>query len=640
MKELVFRLNKDEDFKLPEILKMSSFLNRLKTGRDLGLAPIRIWLISVSESSGYYSVRAMLKSWAKENKLEFKSIITSEMGPEETVKLEYDEATSIDVLWKNRKRFENVLLPAKINPTFQRPKVIVAIGGSRGLLFEILCRASDFVKEITIYLVGRSDAESQVVQENIRTLKKKGYGKIEYVRVDGLIKQEMNLLFENIRKKGIEIDLVVNAAGVEDSKNLENKSTNEISTEFLTKFSVTNYLGELSKEFKFQVLHFSSVVGAFGNEGQAIYAAGNAHQAYCGAGASIMWTGVEQVGMMSNVGLVAMVKSTGASLISIEGATKKFEQLLFGLLPHAPHFVLDPKDILLLDFKVRNFSRFQSSIGSLMSPSELKFERIFNLKKDSFLRDHVIEKTSVLPASYAIASFVLAGRLLFRNFPELKQFEIKNVLMVLENQEKASSVNFEINENLEVDCGLSTIVDHFRSKMNFPSIFKKKVPRELEEYNLEVNLETVYRQECIDFGPKFQVVEKAYYNSETNQIVGIGKNHPSYYTGEFIVDKLMSMLEAAFQSVSMGALIGGKGLPIPLRVECIEIASINTGKFFVVPEITNLNLEREALPVLANVSVYDEKGEHIIQIKNLEMSVIRTHQTLPFEFYEPNKHRI
>ncbi len=617
-------------------VELSDKMIKLLNGVSIEEFGVNLWLITNKQDELYQALKVFFKSITKERKFTFKSVVLSQevsfqdQFSEKVFPQELIDTSAVDVLYQNGKRYVPQFLLKNAKTKSKSRQNIVVIGGARGLAYEIFNNMK-LQKGVRLLVIGRGDPASAELKNNIKNLKNK-YRDFSYVQVDATKIEDLKKVFEKYQSQWGSIDLVINSAGIEYSRRLEEKTLVEIQLEISTKIVISKHLQTLKKQFNNEILHFSSIVGEFGNEGQSTYSLGNGYQAALSGGTSVMWPGLDQVGMMSNVGLLQMVKTTGATVLPVKQASIWFEQFMQQEWQEGSVFYADPKDLLLIEFYVRSFSGYEKCVGSMQSSAELIFRKTFNIKADSFLIDHVIETTSVVPASFGMATMLNAGKLFYKKFPRLVDFEIKNVMMLIDNQELNCFSQYSINDQLEMTSVMTSQVEHFVGRMQNFTNTSQIINRSVGSYDLEVDLKTVYRKECIDFGPKFQVVSEAYSNSEDNSVLGIGHKQTTYFTGFSAVDVLMGIFEIAFQSTSLAGLLQKKGMSIPLKIKSLEIYDLQFEQVFAVPEIISANVGRDDLPLVADVMVYNEKQKCIMRIKGLEMSVIRHHHILPFEF--------
>lgn len=592
-----------------------------------------ICLLSVFGGPTFEALKAFFKSIAKENHYCFKSILSDDY---QTLHNMIDQELNdnvIDVIYRQGQRFVEHFIPLVYGNSLCERKNIVIIGGARGLAYELFTNLKkDKTYKITV--LGRSSSKSPAIEKNLKKLKA-CFSYFEYMQVDALDYNALNECLIQAKKKMGQIHLVINSAGIENSRLLNEKDESEIQLEAATKIIISENLLKIKKQIDFDLLHFSSVVGEFGNDGQTIYSLGNAYQASSTDCVSIMWPGMDQVGMTENVGLLQKIKSTGVSLLPLKTAVAWFESFLQKKWEVNKYFLLTAKDVMLYEFFLRDPRAYLSSVGELVSPHEMTYRKIYNMHQDSYLVDHLIETASVVPASAAMASMLTVSKLFYKKYPSLKNFEIKNIMMLVDGRDITCYANYEWDENLNISSLMTSQIEHFVAQLSLPANEElNQQNRSDKKYTQQVDLSTFYSKECIAFGPKFRALSQALYNAETGEVLGVGHPAVTYYSGQSSVDALMSVFEAAFQTVSLIGLILRKGLVIPLKIKDLKIYSLAYKQVFVEPEVLADNRGRDDLPLVANVHVYNENGAKLMTFTNLEMTSIRYHDSLPFKFQD------
>ncbi|MGE3609715.1 MAG: SDR family NAD(P)-dependent oxidoreductase [Bacteriovoracaceae bacterium] len=626
---------------------------------EKNIVPFKIILTSQHSTPEFYAFNAFFKSLCREYGFLFKSIkhdFNSDFEEKywEMIHHESDDFFGIEVQYQKNQRMAKQWKPFEIkNSPDKIRKKIVIIGGAKGLAFELFSRIHKS-QEIELVVWGRSAYEDPIVQKNISLLKKR-FKNVTYLKVDALMNDQFSEALNSSRKILGNIDLVINSAGIEFSQLFIEKSINDIRAEASTKIQITENLKNSNQKNEFDILHFSSIVGTFGNEGQTIYAYGNGHQTSTEGSVALLWPGLNQVGMTENLGILHKLKLSGVHLLEIMDAANWFEKFLQskswgstqpGAICGAIAY-MDPKDIFLMEFFTRNLLQFESTGGEIISPKDLLFRKIYNSQIDSYLQDHVIENTSVVPASVAISSMMCFGHLFYKSFPQLLDFEIKNIMMLLDGRDITCYTHYHFQPEmkattpfLKITSLMTSQIEHFVGSMQPRLASHLDNPMRIPEvFNYQVELSAFYSKACIGFGNKFQNLENIYYseNEKQKNILGIGKSSPIYYTGLDTADALISMLECAFQTVSCFGIILGKGLAIPLRFSKLTILKMEFTQFYVCPDILETNIGRDDEPLISNIVVYNEKNEVLMIIENLEMSTIRHHPTLPFQLIVASK---
>ncbi len=317
--------------------------------------PISFCLVDSSKNANFRPLASLWKSLVRERgNYSFKYIcadhhaITPEIAAQEIAL-----SASKDIVYRNSKRFvrefKAVETAAPIADT--SPKTIVAVGGSRGINFEILRHYSHANRDKLI-LIGRSAATEASLQSNLNELKKH-WPAFEYCMADARDAAQLAKVIESIHAQYGGIDLLINSTGMEVSELFDQRDSSGLVEEFNSKILPVLHLEMISEKLKIKKLfHFTSVVAHFGNKGQALYS-------YCNAlieclseksgSKSISWGPWEHVGKTENEGILQRIKEWGISLVSPEEGAKIAEELFYGSSVQTLSIVMDYKDIALLN---------------------------------------------------------------------------------------------------------------------------------------------------------------------------------------------------------------------------------------------------------------------------------------------------
>lgn len=181
--------------------------------------------------------------------------------------------------------------------------------------------------------------KSNQINESIRKIEEAG-GKVIYKSVDVKNIKKFKALIKEIRQEYGKIDGVVHAAGILEDKLFNQKEWKSFEQVYQTKVNPLHVIiDELLPELKLLIL-FSSVSSAFGNKGQADYAAGNSVLDVASMilsekqkdlrVLSFNWGPWKGAGMVSS-GLESEFKKRNVSLIPLEEGSEVFvNELKYG----------------------------------------------------------------------------------------------------------------------------------------------------------------------------------------------------------------------------------------------------------------------------------------------------------------------
>lgn len=213
--------------------------------------------------------------------------------------------------------------------------------GALGLLFakEILARTS----EANIILTGRSRI-SEAQQRIIDGLNGAGAARIHYRPMDLCVGEDVDHAIVTITQQFGRISGIVHSAGMVQDNFIAKKSAAEIGHVCAPKVTGTVNLDHATRELDLDFLVlFSSAAAAFGNAGQADYAAANgfmdgfaayrnrlsANGARSGTAVSINWPLWEEGGMAPDPASIAMLeRTTGMTPMSTSNGMQAFHRSL------------------------------------------------------------------------------------------------------------------------------------------------------------------------------------------------------------------------------------------------------------------------------------------------------------------------
>lgn len=385
----------------------------------------------------FQAVNAFFKSLSKEMSVPYKVIefnrsknIFSEKL--ETIRHELNDVYATDIVYEDELRFVKTWSALELSEKKQAHHFtkIVIIGGAKGFMASQLAMLK--MPHLHICLLGRSSGDDQEIQKFLKK-NKSNFSTLEYISCDASKAENLSTVLNQIEDLwgGKPIDLIINAAGYEKSENLGNKDLSTAQNEFASKYMVSANLNNLKNKFKFRVLNYSSIVGSFGNEGQTVYSFANGYQMEQDD-LSILWPAIDNVGMTLNKGLYEKMKATGIHFAKIDETTKLLQYVLshYDDILNATNNILmtHPQDIFLFKSKSLDLVRLRTLAGLMTDIQDVSFSKEFHLQRDSFLNDHKIETSVVIPASYIVSLFLnIAGY--YSESIKLEAFAIKNIIL-------------------------------------------------------------------------------------------------------------------------------------------------------------------------------------------------------------------
>jgi hypothetical protein len=234
------------------------------------------------------------------------------------------------------------------------------------------------------------------------------------------------------------IDAVIFGAGLIEDKRIEDKTLESFDRVFGIKaeglFNLYKALDGVPVSF---LAAFTSVAGRFGNIGQADYSAANEVTARfmslmqaarpTSRCVAIDWTAWDEVGMAASSGVVELMKERGfEALTAVEGARFLVEELAYGAAPDEvviatmdlpvdrdAQITLAEEATVPLAGERRPSGVFITSVPHVTPGAWLTATATLDPRVDTWLRDHVVEGTPLMPAVFAIEMMAEAAARLF-----------------------------------------------------------------------------------------------------------------------------------------------------------------------------------------------------------------------------------
>ena len=558
---------------------------------------------------------------------------TFEKTKDSLFKIEH-ERKSKDKLEINLKQKSLFVKKWSSRPENKSP-VALFIGGSRGV-GHVLAKAlleetklkldlenSQVNKEMILYILGRSD-ESEV-SESLKNLE----GQVVYKKVDAQDKESFTEVLDEVFEKHGRIDLIVNGSGHEDSERLKDKTKKEIREEFYNKvypaFHLFNYfLQERQNKEVGQILHHSSVVGEFGNDGQTIYSMANQLIGLMSSwfnkakgkaiSKTLFWPAWDKVGMTEKSGILKKLKLSGVTALSKERGEELFLEQIFNFE--------DEKVIFLDQENMKQYSgglekrKDKIPFETLLSTYDKVKLSDLNLENQDYLRDHKIQGKCIYPGASALALSTYAALTHFKKYPVIKKFEAENILIV---PEKPSSLFLESFYSKKTD---SLRVEVLSSVRHFSSSFKKKTTETLKEkfdFKEEGKLHapSLYKKSDI-FGPRFRYKSPVFYDNSKRVLITLLEDKMWNYTGFRVFDLLQQWFELAFQTMSVPLMWETGFVWIPQKVEEVvfEPEKLSSTLY-----TYTKHLKREESLAYGTPCIFNDRKEIFLEIRGLHMKV-------------------
>jgi len=544
---------------------------------------------------------------------------------------ELREPLEIDVLYRGGKRFISVRKPAakiKNKPRINEKFVILAIGGAKGITFSLIKNISKKYKPI-IYLAGKSSKENEMVQTNIKELKKNN-PRIYYKSLDARDMNSLDKLFSKIKKKHDKIDLVINGAGAMEISFLKDKTNEEMERELSNKvLPAFNVLNLSLKYGPKKIINFSSIISKYGSAGQSVYTSANEIINGLAAGYNsarvIHWPPWEGVGMTERWGILKNLSDHGVSLLKPEKADELFSFDLASSGPKAVYY-MDKYDDLFYGFSLSNLKEYKSLIGEISNPynisaSSLAFEKFFDLSKDVYLKDHRIKDEAYAPAAVGMGMFLCLANAYLKTFPVFQNIAINNPIVLKENEPLRCVMGAE-RKNGGWALSIKSNVSHF-SCLARNGGGKKKARRDLVKAEKEIPRSSIYSdyysKNSLYYGPAFQCIDRAFLDKDGNPFFAIDNSKLLPTLGLGFYDKLIQWVDVSFQALGAAGLRHNRKI-IPVKVSkfCFFPETQITNYLYAIPEASKLNLKG----LEGNAVVVNENGEIVLELEGVLFKTI------------------
>lgn len=573
--------------------------------------PLHFIILDHTREKAFFPLAGLLRSLSKETRLFTTGIVfagKNELSPETLLK-EASLGQLRDVSWETGKRRVKELLPVETNTGKPRPLRILAIGGSKGIGFELFSRLPEDCCE-SLFLTGRTPEEDPEISAALAVLRKR-WRNFTYVSLEAAKLSEKT---DDVSRffNGEKIDVLLNSAGMEVSRPFETRTVPEIVEELESKIQPFRSAEEAGRILGVdRILHFTSVVSQFGNKGQATYSWSNSWmESHLGERShALAWAPWERTGMTNNEGLLQKIREWGISLIDPEEGIKLFCDVL--LMESLPKVIvpMDRKDVFL--FGAEQFRG--SHLGDLIQNFEGVFYREVRLEKDPWLKDHVLLGQNLVPAAFFISQLLGLARAHFGRFTAISDLNVHNALMI-EGGHSAFKLQAFLRPPFEFN--ISSIITHLTGRFDpEKTLSPKRVQNGLNER--PVDLSTFYDDN--GFGASFQFIRRAYVDEKRQVRIAVKKEEIPALTGDPHFDFWLVVLDMCFQSLTMQMKLIDGGAIIPLSFgELVFTDDMKiTGEFSFRPQVTEVKDKFGK----ATATFADDKGNVFCELRDIRFKI-------------------
>ena len=478
----------------------------------------------------------------------------------------------------------------------------------------------------------------RTIRKNLRRIENAG-GKAEYLSVD--VTNEINLkaAISPLVKKNGAITGVIHGAGVLADKLIEKKTSEDFDAVCSTKIKgMDSILKSVDQKKLTHLLIFSSAAGFYGNAGQSDYAIANEvlnriallfSQKYPKCHVTSFNWGPWEGGMVTPE-LKKYFEDRNVEVISVQDGTDIFLEDATSMMQSNP-IVLIGNSMVVPDNREEINREFKVISG-------------ISLKNSSFLRDHKIGGSPVLPLVHAMAwiSNVCEQRNPGFKFITSKEFKVLNGIKF--DKKLTSNYTLEVKEILsknnnykEFDVNVSSNFEHKikeknQSRLHYSAIVSlaKKTNEDPMFIDMDFkNYENIpgssfYKDGTLFHGPKFQGIEKLLNVSDKGLILECRlKEVPDSEQGQFVSNTFNPFaVDLGFQAMLIWAKNYFQSGSLPLKIDIFENfreVPFNI-KFFVA-----IFIQKKSDTFLkADINIIDEKGFIYCRILGAETTLSKS----------------
>ncbi len=290
-------------------------------------------------------------------------------------------------------------------PPLPEASVVLAVGGATGIGLELV-RHLVSRSRLHLWLAGRRKPE--LVAGVIDEFKSQCLS-VHYNSIDVRSRDEVAGWAKAAAKEHGRVDLALGSAGVQHSAQLAEHDDDAIDSVLTTKILGAQHLAEACDLVgAARCLHFGSIVGRWGNHGQAPYAAANrALSALCEGWArrdggcrhtAVEWPAWAGVGMTAQPGIEASLRQRGMVMLGPARGGRLLDEILAD--NEAVITVAAGVDAVRSVLALAGLGPFAAVLGDIDGGGTL---RRIDLEHDSWLHDHVVGGRPLLPAAFCVA---------------------------------------------------------------------------------------------------------------------------------------------------------------------------------------------------------------------------------------------
>lgn len=582
------------------------------------------WVLAHCGSTLAFGLEAMLTSFAQEKQASFKSVYLTS-----GVKLsDYElHLESLDFYhgksrWENGQRFVREFSQKPGGDGAWSPKKVLAFGGLGGVGYQELLSFADGALDV-LCIYGRG-AFNQETEAKLKSLANKARV-IEYHAVDATDSEDIFAKLNVAREKFGAFHLAIHSVGVELSELLGVLSKETMAQVLEAKVTLASVLCEYAREHQeLKIIFNSSIVSDFGSTGQCAYAMANTFMNVQAEripnAVSLMWPGWDATGMAAEGINAKSMKLRGLTMLPTEVGRKIFQSALHGV--RGPIFIADEGS--LKDYTT--IGQFRSEFGKLMKPASRDYSMFvlpgLTQNQLPYLKDHLIKKACIFPASGSIALMLFRGYIEKGELGTLENFLAHNFLVVSPD---SSSVTLE--RVAQTDDRMSLQLKSHQLLTSGEVSFK---PTELKATEHSFKSDRIGKTDldhnaAVYTGPDFELSKQSYIDAQGRLLLEIDLEKAPKYIDIPLLDKLHRLVELNFSTSFAKIMLEAGRFTLPKSIEKLMIFK---DEFYGRRFYTLIESARKEGPLYrCDILTLNEKGRTAMMFKDARFIVVGESKT-------------
>lgn len=576
-------------------------------------------------------LEAMFTSFAQEKQASFKSIHIADdrQLTDRELHLESLEFFHGKSRWQNGRRlvrdFHQKLSRAEAGTL---PKKVLSFGGLGGVGYQELLSFADGALDV-LCIYGRTPLNEEV-RAKLNTLATKARA-IEYHSLDVCRAEDVRAQIDAAIAKYGEFDLAIHSVGLETSELLNGLSKETMTGVLQGKVTLASVLSAYAREHRNLKLIFnSSIVSEFGSTGQCAYAMANifmnAQAEALPNAVSLMWPGWDAIGMAAEGINAKSMKLRGLALLPAAIGQDIFQSAVRSFSGS----ILVADESSLKDYT--SIGQFRGEFAQLMKPASRDYSMFvlpgLTQKRLPYLKDHLIKKACIFPASGSIALMLFRGYMERGELGTLENFLAHNFLVVSPD---SSAVTLE--KVAQTEDGMSLQLKSHQLLTSGEVNFK---PPEAKVTSHTFKSDRIGKTDldhnaAVYTGPDFELSKQSYIDDKGRLLLEIDLEKAPKYLDIPLLDKLHRLVELNFSTSFAKIMLEAGRFTLPKSIERLTIFK---EEFFGQRFYTLIESARKEGPLYrCDILTLNEKGRTAMVFENARFIVVGESKTFKTKGY-------